>query len=348
MHWLRRWAPEIAWALWAAACLVATVRLENWGTVPFHFLWISLMIVYGRRVWPVGSTAIALVFVMVGCTVALMPEAVRSGEWSEVSEVPLMTAMFVVMVWYARTRERALAEARAAEGRERAFLRDAAHQIRTPIAVARGHAELLRDGAGSAEQEADAEVVIDELDGLARASGRLLVLAATEGPDGLASGDVDVEALLERAARRWSVVAPRRWRLDIAAEGTLRADADRIESALDALIENAVSVTSRDGLIEISARAEGGDAVIAVRDDGAGIAAEDVGQLFEPFHRSMREGQAGRRGTGLGLAIVRAIVEAHGGSVRAEGAPGRGARFEMRLPGLARRADVALGAAPQR
>ena len=110
------------------------------------------------------------------------------------------------------------------------------------------------------------------------------------------------------------------------------ADADRLEVALDALIENAVHHTQEHDTIEVAIHRLGARAVISVRDTGAGIPAADLGHIFDRFARADpgRSRQAG--GFGLGLSIVKAIVDAHGGEVRVTSAIGAGTTFEILLP----------------
>ena len=114
----------------------------------------------------------------------------------------------------------------------------------------------------------------------------------------------------------------------------LVADRERLEVALDALIENAVKFTARGDLVAVRARQDGDHAVIEVIDEGEGIPLDQQERIFEPLARvdparARRDG-----GAGLGLAIVKAIVEAHGGRVWVESAPGTGSAFRIRLPGF--------------
>src|SRR4029077_20783806 len=141
-------------------------------------VWVSLTILYGFRVWRPGSTAAVLFAVCLATGFAPYEPVRDTGRGlDELTEVPLMSAMFLAMVWHARRRDAALATARAATERERNFIRDASHLLRTPITVARGHAELLATSANG-QAARDLHVVIDELQRLSRISSRLLVLAA--------------------------------------------------------------------------------------------------------------------------------------------------------------------------
>jgi signal transduction histidine kinase len=334
---LRKYWVELSWAVFAALNFVAMPFAGEWETVPFHFVWVSLTIVYGFRVWRPWPTAAALSGVMLISGVALIGMSVQ-GQVSpaELTEVPLMSAMFVAMVWHARRRQAALEELRRVTERERDFVRDASHELRTPITIARGHAELIRAGASADQTLADAEIVLDELSRLERVAERLLLLAAVEHPNFLRRSLIDVDALVLETERRWSASAPRDWRVDAAAGGVVPADGERLSYALDALIENAVKFTRAGGTIAISARYAGDDALIEVRDDGPGIATEQRDRVFERFARGN-----GRPGTGLGLPIVKAIAEAHGGSITIEAAPHRGARLRITLPGFRARTAAA-------
>jgi len=327
---LRKYSVELAWGAFAALNFAAMPFTGEWETVPFHFVWVSLTLVYGFRVWRLWPTAGALSAVVLVSGVALVAMSER-GQVSaaELTEVPLMAAMFVAMVWHARRRQAALEELRRVTERERDFVRDASHELRTPITIARGHAELIRAAAESDQIVADAEIVLDELSRLERVAERLLLLAAVEHPGFLRLSLVDVDALVTETGRRWSASATRAWRVHADAGGLVYADGERLSYALDALIENAVKFTSNGGAIAIRAWKAGDAAMIEVRDDGPGVAPEQSGRIFERF-----AGTRGGGGTGLGLPIVKAIVEAHGGSITLHSSVGAGASFRVRLPGF--------------
>lgn len=337
----RRWL-ELLWGAFALANVVAIVVLAEWETIPFHFIWVSLTILYGFRVWSLRATAILLAAVMLVTGSALALAVARADEgFDEVAEVPLMAAMFVAMVWHARRRQVAVEDARRMAAtehhlleRQREFVRDASHELRTPITVARGHAELLRASSPDPQAIRDADVVIDELARLSRLSERLLLLAALEHGDHLDRRPVDVHELVEETERRWSAAASRTWRTRPEVAGVVLADADRLRDALDALVENAVNATAPGDAITIGGRAEAGRLVLEVADEGVGIAPDRMPTLFERFSRVDAPRTRGGGGTGLGLSIVRAIAEAHGGRVEASSTPGAGATFRIVLPGL--------------
>jgi signal transduction histidine kinase len=344
--WLRRHWLETAWGLFSVANVVFILSLSAWETIPFHFIWVSLTLVYGFRVWPVRTTGVVLGGVMVVTAIALVVSIEQSRQSpDELAEVPLMAAMFVAMVWHARRHHAATDEVRRlAESehrlreRERDFARKASHELRTPITVARGHAELIRASADSEETARDAEVVLDELSRLARISERLLILAAADSPGFLHRRPVDLGELIGDRANRWMTTASRDWRLNLSADGTLLADQERLETALDALLENAVKFTREGDPITIEASSDGPMALVSVADAGEGIPPDQLESIFEGFARVEPSTVSKPRGTGLGLAMVKAIVEGHGGTVEVRSRPGLGATFVLRLPWLTRAA----------
>jgi signal transduction histidine kinase len=334
---LRWW--DIAWVLFSLANLYAMLLWPDWETVPFHFIWVSLTILYGFRVWKARPTTVILVFVMVLTGTLIWIDVARGiTSLDEITEVPLMAAMFVAMVWHARRRLTAteetervsIANLRLLE-RERRFVQDASHELRTPITVALGHAELIQRTAKDPTLAEDAAVIADELMRLRRLANRLLLLAGAEDPEFLHLEPVDVETIVVDAVRRWTAT-PRRWLLGSTEEATVMADADRLEVALDALIENAVNHTVDSDTIEVAIRRRDARAVISVRDTGAGIPAPDLDQIFARFARA-DPGRSRHTGNfGLGLSIVKAIVDAHGGEVHVASAVGVETTFEILLP----------------
>jgi signal transduction histidine kinase len=338
------------------ANVVAVLLLADWETIPFHFVWVSLTLVYGFRVWSAQTTGVLLVAVVAFTGSALVFAVVRSNEgFDELSEVPLMAVLFVVMVWHARRRQAAVDEARRrAEAehllreRQREFVRDASHELRTPITVARGHAELLRAATHDPQAIRDIDVVIDELARLSRLSERLLLLAASENANFLRIGVVDVDDLVRDVGRRWSGAADRSWSVEPGAEGVISGDGDRLRDAADALVENAVHATGPGARIAIRGRASDGRFVLEVADEGVGIDPAQIPLLFEPFSRVDAPRSRHGGGTGLGLSIVKAIAEAHGGEVDAVSIPGRGATFRVVLPGLRPSGNALPGERPGR
>jgi signal transduction histidine kinase len=346
--WSRRRAVELAWGAFAAANLVAMALWETWETIPFHFIWVSLTLVYGFRVWQVGATlwTLSAVFASTGALILL---DVHGGSQlaGELFEVPLMSAMFLAMVWHARRRQQALqavellADERASllERQER-FLHDASHELRTPVTIARGHLEVLLGLRGGAPE---VDVALDELERIERIVERLLLLAKADQPDFLMREEIDIEQFLEDVFMRWCEVAPRAWRLGPLPHGTLTADPEALRNALDALLENAVKYTEDSDTIELRARAHGREASIEVADEGCEILPEALERIFERFARADPARTRAQGGVGLGLAIVDTIAKAHGGRCTVSTSEG-GSTFTLYLPGF-RRAPMGARAA---
>jgi signal transduction histidine kinase len=282
--------------------------------------------------WRLGRTLGTLLAVVAATGVTLGWVVLHGPQGpDELTEVPLMAAMFLAMVWHTERRKDAADEVRRAAEREHEFVRAASHQLRTPIAVARGLASLVRTGADPSRADADLTDLVDELNRLSRIADDLLLLASAEQQDALLRADVDLEDLIVGAGRRWNRVENRRWRIH-PCEGTIAAaDRDRLDSLLDAVLENAVNATGVGDAIKLSARAEGDLAVIAVTDTGAGIPPNSLPYVFDRFWRASY-GSPERRGSGLGLAIVKAIADAHHGTVTIASDLGRGTTVTIRLP----------------
>jgi signal transduction histidine kinase len=339
IDWSRRNAVEIALGGFAAANVAAMLAWPSWETIPFHFIWVSLTLVYGFRIWrPTRTYAVLGAVVFATGTLILADAFSEAQPWGELFEVPLMSAMFLAMVWHARRRQEALravqlqAEERASllERQER-FLHDVSHELRTPVTIARGHLEVWRRAPGEDPHEID--VALDELERIDRIIERLLLLAKADRPDFLVLDEVEVEPFLEDVFMRWSEVAPRIWRLGELAHGTVRADPEALRIALDALLENAVKYTERANVIELSARSRRDQLVVKVADGGAGIPAEALGRIFHRFARADAARTRTAGGVGLGLAIVDTIAKAHGGRCAVTTST-EGATFSLRLPGF--------------
>jgi two-component system, OmpR family, sensor kinase len=342
---------DAVWVLFAATNLLAMFMIPMWETVPLHLIFVSLVLVYGFRLWQVGITLWVLAGIMALTGAALVVDVRRGSQpVAELAEVPLLAIMFLTMLWHARRRLAMLAEMRRISDanlrlleRERRFIQNASHELRTPITVAIGHAELVQRARDPQRMASDARVVVEELMRLRRLSDRLLLLAAAEDPDFLHIKPIEVEPVLVEALQRWSP-SPRQWRLGPTDEAVVDADADRLALAIDALVENAVKHTTPADWIELSVQRH--DQVeIRVADSGEGIAEQDLDRIFERFARSAASRQQGIEGIGLGLSIVKAIAEAHHGSLRVHSALGKGSQFEVLLP-ISSRMLASSGAPP--
>jgi len=329
---------DTAWGVLAVACLGIMIAWPSWETIPFHVIWITLTLLYGFRVWSPKATAVVLAAVVTGTGISIFLDAFDGVQlWGELFEVPLMSAMFLAMVWHARRRMQmhrtveALADERASllENDER-LLHNVSHELRTPVTIARGHLELLTRRLGGKPPELD--IVTEELARMESLIDRILLLARAERREWLDCEPVTLVSFLEDTLLRWAGAAQRAWRLGPVADVALVVDATWLGAALDALLENAVQHTEENGLIEIAARGEGDSVVLTVTDDGDGIPPEAMGHIFERFARTDAARTRREGGVGLGLSIVAAITQAHGGSCGVRNAPGGGAIFELRFP----------------
>ncbi|MBC9714035.1 HAMP domain-containing histidine kinase [Streptomyces sp. TRM66268-LWL] len=236
------------------------------------------------------------------------------------------------------------------ETRVRQFVADASHELRTPLASIRGYAELTR--RGREETGPDTRRALGRIESEAtRMSGLvedLLLLARLDsdhgGPLSFSYEPTDLSLLVVDAVGDARVAGTEHvWRLELPEEPALvRADPARLHQVLVNLLANARTHTPPGTVVTARVRAGDGDLSpcrIEVEDNGPGIPDELLPHVFERFARGdasrARAAGAGQAGsTGLGLAIVRAVVTAHGGSVRVESAPGR-TLFTVELPGAA-------------
>jgi signal transduction histidine kinase len=250
-----------------------------------------------------------------------------------------LAVLFIVLAWQANRRTAARNAAKAdAESRrlvqiQRQFLQDVSHQLRTPITIALGHAELLSTGLGGGQLR-DLRVVASELQRLKKLSERLLLVAAAQDPEFFVREPADIDMIVAEAFVRWQTVAPRRWQLGRLDPVSALVDPDRLGLALDALVENAVRHTDTPDEITLSATRNdlGRSVIVAVTDTGTGIAEAELPHIFERFRTSPGHGGHSGRGTGLGLALVRAVAAGHGGNVSVRSVQGAGSTFEIVLP----------------
>jgi two-component system, OmpR family, sensor kinase len=215
--------------------------------------------------------------------------------------------------------------------RERRFVADASHELRTPVAVLKAELEgALRAGGHDAQVRQSLVAALEECDHLAQLAEDLLVVArAGEGELPLRPESLEVNALLETVRERFAERARgqgRRIRVDGADGLRLEADPLRLRQALGKLVDNALR--HGEGEVVLGSRGEDGSVSLEVSDSGPGFGADIAGRAFERFARG--DAARTRGGTGLGMAIVKTIAEAHGGS--ASIVPADGATVRIFLP----------------
>ncbi len=238
----------------------------------------------------------------------------------------------------AETLNRLLDRLQGALSRQRELVAVASHELRTPLAVLQAELEIARrPGRGEEELRRALEVLGPRVDQLTRLADDLLLLArGDEGALGLRTAPQLLEPLVARSLASLAPVAEGRQvalALDADLEVAAAVDAGRFQQVVDNLVENALEHGVGGRHVTVHVRAEEGEAVLEVRDQGPGFAPEVLPRAFERFTRAEAVARRrGRRGAGLGLAIVRLIVEAHGGRVVAANLAGGGASVVVRLP----------------
>jgi PAS domain S-box-containing protein len=212
------------------------------------------------------------------------------------------------------------------------FLATAAHEFKTPLAVIKAYAQLMARRE-PAEQRALA-VIQRQVERLTRLVQHLLDSSRLRLEHGAGRAEpFDLAILAREVADRMRQSAPDH-ALEVHADGPVpvRADRDRIERVITALVDNAVRFSPGGGPIRMRVGAADGEARISVADRGVGIPAERQAQLFQRYYRAHAGTPQDYGGLGLGLEMAREVVERHGGRMWFESAPGAGSTFHFGLP----------------
>jgi heavy metal sensor kinase len=223
--------------------------------------------------------------------------------------------------------------------RERQFISDASHELKTPLTVINANAQMLERWADR-DPEIRAEslrAIRDESSGLAHMVNGMLLLAKAESGDGIPREPVPLERVVREAVKLAAPLAEaKQLRLELrveegGGEATVLGDPNLLRQLFSNLIENAVKFTE-SGEIAVSLSATPQTATVVVADTGVGIEEESLERVFDRFYRTDKSRNRQVEGTGLGLAIVRSIVRIHEGSVVAERRPEGGTAFRVSLP----------------
>jgi two-component system sensor histidine kinase BaeS len=236
----------------------------------------------------------------------------------------------------ARSFDTMAADLQATEIARRRFFQDAAHELKTPLAVIDATTSAVIDGVYEHEDR-HLETIRDQARLLERIVDDLRVVSlADAGVLPLRREAVDVAAALATVVRDLqarATVAGITIEVEDGPPGIVMADPDRLRQILAALADNAIRHTPPGGRVRLLAQPAGPARTrISVIDTGSGIPAVDLPHVFERFYQADAARDRTTGTSGLGLSIVRALVEAHGGTVRAANEPGGGARFELELP----------------
>jgi signal transduction histidine kinase len=217
--------------------------------------------------------------------------------------------------------------------RQREFISDASHELRSPLTAIRGQLEVLarEESPGAEEVRRVERVALTEIGRVERLVEDLLTLARLDEGVGPALGEVDAGSFLRGLLDTGGGGVE----AGTLAEGALRADPDLLAQVIRNLIANARRHAGARGRVTLSSRSGAGELVVAIDDDGPGIPPAERQRVFDRFHRSQPARDRSTGGSGLGLGISRSIVEAHGGRIWVEDSPLGGARVAFSLPGFA-------------
>jgi PAS domain S-box-containing protein len=268
-----------------------------------------------------------------------VPQIDGRGGWNEIRAFPTQDGGIAVFFREITDRKRFEEQLKVADQRKDEFLAMLAHELRNPLAPISAAAMLLDMGSpGETRVRQSSAIIGRQVRHMTRLVDDLLdVSRVTRGLIELDRTLLDVRAIVDEAAEQVRPqLAARRQRLSLHLPGmplVVEGDRARLVQVLSNLLGNAVKYTPEDGAIEVGARTEGGQLVLAVRDDGIGMDRELTGRAFDLFAQAKRSSDRSQGGLGLGLALVRNLVELHGGTVTcASPGPGQGSTFSVTLP----------------
>jgi two-component system, OmpR family, sensor histidine kinase CiaH len=237
---------------------------------------------------------------------------------------------------------RALRPIKTAMDSQRTFIADASHELRTPVAVVRTNAELLKrhlgpdTGHAAASDQVALDDILSESDRLGRMVDQMLTLAeADAGQRTVLSSEVSLNELIDEVVRSMRSIAETRQMLletRLTDDVSVNGDPGRLRELVSVLLDNAVKYGDAGGRVEVALRKEHRKAIIEVSDNGPGIPRDALPHVFDRFYRVDKARSRESGGTGLGLAIARHIVDAHGGTINIESSAGAGTKVTVELP----------------
>lgn len=231
----------------------------------------------------------------------------------------------------AREFDRMAAQLQAGMDNQQRLLRDISHELRSPLARLEVALELARERGGPPAELDRIGLEAARLDALI---DQILTLIRLESGGGLQRAPCDLTALLSRLAEDARYAADGRVRIhwQAGAPVTAAVDAGLLASAVDNVLRNALRHAPDGSVIELALSRVGGQIEIRVRDQGPGVAQEQLERLFEPFYRASSARERSSGGHGVGLAIVAGVLRAHGGHAEARNHPEGGLELRLCLP----------------
>lgn len=230
----------------------------------------------------------------------------------------------------ARTMNRMLERLERGQERQRRFVSDASHELRSPVASIRQHAELALSHPSRVSPEDLARVVLDEDLRVQRLVEDLLLLARMDEGEDVPAKEVDLDDVVLDEVARQRAVGDAEVDVSGVSAGRVIGDPRRLARLVANLLENAIRHARRR--VAVSLVEEEAEVLLTVDDDGPGIPPEERQRVFERFVRLEAARDRDSGGSGLGLAIVAEVASLHGGVVTADGSPLGGARLQVRLP----------------
>ncbi len=244
---------------------------------------------------------------------------------------------------------------READRRKDDFLATLAHELRNPLAPLRNAVQILTlRGSDPALVAQTCEVMGRQVQQIVRLVDDLLEVSRIgQGKISLQKAPVDMADVVATAVETSRpLIDAHRHKLTVSLPGSptrVEADATRLAQVLSNLLNNAAKYTEDGGQIDLIIERAGKDAVARVRDNGIGIAPEEMPHLFDMFRQIESSANRSQGGLGIGLTLVRRLVEMHGGRIEARSAGlGKGSEFTVRLPAIAEPALAAVGPEPAR
>jgi two-component system, OmpR family, sensor histidine kinase CiaH len=215
------------------------------------------------------------------------------------------------------------------------FMMAITHELKTPLAVTRLNLEtLLKHKLDNLKQQKLLQMTLEETERLNALTNNILISSQLEGGGyQFTREEIDCSLLVEEALLQFSKRFPNhKWVKDIEEDLVLTGDPLLLQIMVNNLLENAVKYSPKNTTITVIAKQEGGDIVISVSDEGAGIPEEEKKRIFRRFYRIGNERTRATKGTGLGLYLCKKIVRDHRGVITVSNNQPSGSIFTIRLP----------------